>query len=174
MRSLKKWILLSLFAATAFVLQIALASFPNIELVTLWFLIIAQFVSWKESLIIVFIFSVLEALVWGFGDWVVAYLWVWTLWMILVQVAKPLFKQSEYRWAFLGSLFGFLFGLLFSLQHALLYGVNMGLIYWMRGILFDITHAASNFIIIMLLYKPLYKVIQRLLEKWSINHEYHN
>lgn len=167
MRSLKRWVLLSLISATALVLQIALASLPNIELVTLWFLIIAQFITWKESLIVVFIFSVLEALVWGFGDWVIAYLWVWTLWMIVVALCKPIFKEKDLYWALLGSLFGFVFGLLFSLQHMLLYGLNMGILYWLRGLLFDITHATSNFILILLLYKPIYQTVHKLMRKWN-------
>lgn len=166
MRSLKRWVLLALFAATAFVSQIAMASLPNVELVSLLFLIMAQFITWKESLIVVFIFSLLEALVWGFGDWVIAYLWIWTLWMILVQVLKPMIKEKEYGWALLGAIFGLSFGLLFSLQHALLYGLNMGLIYWFRGLLFDLIHATANYILIILLYKPLYKVLKQLLGKF--------
>ena len=144
MRSLKRWVFLALIAATAFVLQIAVASLPNIELVTLWFLIIAQFITWKESLIVVFIFSILEALVWGFGDWVISYLWIWTLWMIIVQMFKTFSRDKEQIWAILGALFGFIFGFLFALQYALLYGFNMGYIYWMRGLLFDLVHATSK------------------------------
>jgi hypothetical protein len=172
MRSLKSWVLLALIAATAFVSQIALASLPNVELVTLWFLIIAQFITWKESLIVVFIFSILEALVWGFGDWVIAYLWIWSLWMILIQALKPLFKQNEQAWALLSALFGLSFGLLFSIQYALIYGLHMGIIYWVRGLLFDLIHATSNYILVILLYKPIYKVVLKLMGKWRIN-EHH-
>ncbi len=169
MRSLKRWILLALIATTAFVSQIAMASLPNVELVTLLFLIIAQFINWKESLIVVFIFSLLEGLVWGFGDWVLAYLWIWTLWMIIVQALKPLIKDKDQFWAISGALFGFAFGLLFAAQHALLYGFNMGLIYWFRGLLFDLVHAASNYILIILLYKPIYRVIKQLMRKYQFN-----
>ncbi len=172
MRSLKRWVLLALIAATAFVIQIAAASLPNVELVTLWFLIIAQFITWKESLIVVFIFTILEALVWGFGDWVIAYLWIWTLWMIIVQIFKAFSRDREQIWAILGALFGFMFGFLFALQNALLYGFTMGYIYWIRGLLFDLVHATSNYILIILLYKPLYLVVEKLMRKAKYDNHY--
>lgn len=166
MASIKRLVLMALFSATAFVLQIALASFPNIELVTLWFLVIAQMITLKESFIVIFIFTLLEALVWGFGDWVIGYLWIWLLWMVMIQMLKPTLKKNEFAWAFLGLLYGLIFGGLFAIQYALMYGVQMGMLYWLRGLLFDLIHGASNFILILILYKPLIKSTQKLLNRW--------
>jgi hypothetical protein len=43
-------------------------------------------------------------LVWGFGDWVVAYLWIWSLWIFIVQIAKSFIKDKANLWALLGAL----------------------------------------------------------------------
>jgi hypothetical protein len=135
--------------------------------VTLRFLLLACVLTFKESLVVVFVFSTLEALVWGFGDWVVAYLWIWALWVVLVQAFKSIIKDNSHGWALLGAFYGFAFGLLFSIQHAVLYGFNMGVIYWIRGISFDIIHAFSNYSLILILYKPLSKLLSTLLRKWG-------
>lgn len=166
MLAIKKLVLIALLAASALVIQIGLAVLPNIELVSLWFLIVARKLSFKENLLVIFIFTLLEGLVWGFGDWVLGYLWIWTLWTVLVKGLSPLIKDRAPLWALVGALFGFSFGFLFALQHALLYGLNMGLIYWVRGIPFDIIHAFGNYILILLFYKPLMHTFEILLRKW--------
>ena len=167
MFTVRKLVLLALFAASALDLQVSLSFLPNVELVTLWFLLLGCVLTFKESLVVVFVFSILEALVWGFGDWVVAYLWIWSLWIFIVQIAKSIIKDKANLWALLGALYGFAFGFLFSIQHALLYGFNMGVIYWIRGISFDIIHAFSNYSLILILYKPLSNLLSKLLRKWG-------
>jgi energy-coupling factor transport system substrate-specific component len=167
MFTVRKLVLLALLAASALALQIALAFIPNVELVTLWFLVIGLTLSFKESLIIVLVFTLLEALVWGFGDWVLGYLWIWTIWMILVRLFKPILKDKTHLWALLGASFGFAFGFLFAIQHALLYGFNMGVVYWIRGISFDIIHAFSNYSLILILFTPITKVFNNLIRKWE-------
>ena len=151
MFTVRKLVLLALLAASALALQVSLSFIPNVELVTLWFLLLACELSFKESLVVVFVFCILQALVWGFGDWVVAYLWIWTLWVYIVQLFKKYIKDNSHLWALLGAVFGFVFGFLFSIQHALMYGFNMGVIYWIRGISFDIIHAFSNYSLILIL-----------------------
>lgn len=167
MISVRKIVLLALLAAGTLALQISLSFLPNVELVTLWFLIIALSLNIKESMIVVFVFSLLEGLVWGFGDWVLGYLWIWTIWILIVQLFKPILKDKSHLWALLGALFGFIFGFLFAVQHAVLYGFNMGLVYWIRGISFDIIHAFSNYSLILILFAPIYKVFNNLLRKWG-------
>ena len=167
MLNVRKIVLLALLAAGALAIQVSLSFIPNVELVTLWFLIIGLSLSFKESVIIVFVFTLLEASVWGFADWVLGYLWIWTVWILIIRMLKPILKDNAHHWALLGALFGFLFGFLFAVQHAILYGLNMGIVYWIRGISFDIIHAFSNYSLILILFKPIYKVFNNLLRKWG-------
>ena len=62
MFTVRKLVLLALFAASALALQVSLSFLPNVEMVTLWFLLLACVLSFKESLVVVFVFSTLEAL----------------------------------------------------------------------------------------------------------------
>jgi len=167
MFNVRKLVLLALLAAGALALQVSLSFLPNVELVTLWFLIIGLSLSFKESIIVVFVFTLLEALVWGFGDWVLGYLWIWTVWIFMVRISKPILKDKTHLWALLGAFYGFVFGFLFAAQHALLYGFNMGVVYWIRGISFDIIHAFSNYSLILILFAPILKVFNNLIRKWG-------
>lgn len=167
MFNVRKLVLLALLAAGALALQVSLSFLPNVELVTLWFLIIGLSLSFKESVIVVFVFTLLEALVWGFGDWVLGYLWIWTVWIIMIRCFKPILKDKTHLWALLGAFYGFVFGFLFAVQHALLYGLNMGIVYWIRGISFDIIHAFSNYSLILILFTPILKVFNNLIRKWG-------
>jgi energy-coupling factor transport system substrate-specific component len=114
----------------------------------------------------------LEALVWGLGDWVIAYVWIWTLWIFIVRFASRWFKDHSHAWALLGAFYGLIFGLLFALQHALLYGWTMGMIYWFRGISFDIIHAFSNYSLILILFTPMNKLMRKLFRKWEQDASY--
>lgn len=167
MRTLRRIVLLAFLAAGALVLQVSLSMLPNVELISLWFLMLSLHLSFRESFLVVILFTILQALVWGIGDWVLAYLWVWSVWMILVKILAPVIQQSAFGWALLGCAFGMVFGLLFALQHALLYGVTMGYLYWLRGISFDIIHAFSNYSLILILYTPLSRLMQQLFRKWD-------
>jgi energy-coupling factor transport system substrate-specific component len=167
MRTLRRIVLLAFLAAGALVLQVSLSMLPNVELVSLWFLMLSLHLSFRESFLVVILFTLLQALVWGVGDWVLGYLWVWSAWMILVKLLAPMIRASAFGWALLGGAFGMIFGLLFALQHALLYGATMGYLYWLRGISFDIVHAFSNYSLILILYTPLSRVMQQLFRKWD-------
>lgn len=167
MKPVKRIVLISALAATIFAAQIGLAFIPNVELVTLLFLLVALHLPPLDALAISMVFVVLEALVWGLGDWVIGYLWIWPLWMVIVILFRRINGIKADRWALLGGLFGLLFGFLFSLQHALLYGPSMGVAYWIRGISFDIVHGISNYILILLCLVPLHTAFSTLMRRWE-------
>jgi energy-coupling factor transport system substrate-specific component len=167
MKPVKRIVLISALAATIFAAQVGLAFLPNVELVTLLFLLVALFLPALDALAVSLIFVVLESLIWGFGDWVVGYLWIWPLWMGIVILFKKINGVKPDRWAVLGGLFGLLFGLLFSIQYALIYGVAFGISYWIRGIPFDIVHGISNYILILLCVVPMHKAFITLMRRWE-------
>ena len=167
MKPVKRIVLISALAATIFAAQVGLAFLPNVELVTLLFLLVALFLPPLDALAVSVIFVILESLIWGFGDWVVGYLWIWPLWMVIVILFKKINGIKADRWAVLGGLFGLLFGSLFALQYALIYGVSLGVSYWIRGIPFDIVHGISNYILILLCLIPMHKAFSALMRRWE-------
>lgn len=171
MKPVVRLVVISLLSALLLVVQVALALVPNVELVSLLILIYTLLLPLPTALGIVSIFVTLEFIVWGFGDWVIGYYWIWPLWVLLVYLTKWINKDDPHRWALLGALWGILFGILFSLHHGILYGMTYSYAYWIRGISFDIIHAISNYILILLSYRVIFNILKKLLERLGVTYE---
>jgi energy-coupling factor transport system substrate-specific component len=162
---LLKSLILALLAAATFLSQIALAGLPNVELVTLFFIVIGLNFAVRDGILVVFVFTLLEGLVYGFADWVVGYLWIWALLLIVVKLTSPLHQRKASRVALVGGLFGLSFGGLFALQYGLWYGFNYGLAYWISGLGFDLIHGFANYTLILLLFEPMNGLLSSLIRK---------
>lgn len=151
-------VLIGLLSAATTAGKLALSFLPNIEIVTLFFIIFATTLGLKRSLMIAVVFVTTEILLYGFSTWVIGYYLVWPL---LVLILSTLGKKvrSEYSYATIGALFGFFYGMLFAITESFFYGPAYGFAYWINGLAFDLVHGASNFIIILLLFKPLKKMM---------------
>ena len=158
MRSVRQIAFIAIMAGIAFSSQLLLAGLPNIELVSVIFLICALSLRLPTAMTISFIFVLLQGLYWGFADWVIAYLYVWPF-FILVSFALKKRLTTPLRAALLSGTFGLLFGTLFSLQHLILFGLNAAIAYIVSGITFDIIHAIGNFVLMLVLFEPLRRVI---------------
>ena len=62
-------------------------------------------------------------------------------------------------------LFGLLFGLLCTPATLITAGLNAAVSWWIAGIPFDLIHGVSNFILCLLLYKPLVNALSRIIKK---------
>lgn len=167
MRSVRPWILISFLSVGLLGAQFALATLPNVELVSLLFILYAMFLPLSSALLVSFLFTLLQMLLWGMGDWVLGYLWIWPVWVLIIYLFKGINKHNADRWALLSGLWGFLFGALFSLHHGILYGFNTMIAYYIRGISFDIVHAVSNYIVTSLAFTPLSKSLCQLARKYQ-------
>jgi len=165
MSALLKYLILSLLAALLFIAQLSLALLPNVELITLLLMSIAASFKFKDGVLVVVLFTLLQGLFWGFADWVLGYLWIWSLLVLLVQWTKSITQLKAHRMAILGGLFGLAFGFLFALQHALLYGLSLGISYWIMGLGFDLIHGFANYTLILLLFEPINKLLSNLIRK---------
>jgi energy-coupling factor transport system substrate-specific component len=175
MHNLRTWILISFLAVGLFVAQVALASIPNVEFVSLLFILISLFLPLSATLLVSLLFTILQMLLWGMGDWVIGYLWIWPVWVLIIYAFKSINKEHADRWAILSGLWGFLFGALFAIHHGVLYGFNTMIAYYIQGISFDIIHAVSNYIITSLAFTPLSIVICRLARQYQgERYESHN
>lgn len=156
----KKLTRIALCGAILFVSQVALASLPNCELVTV--LVVALTLTLgKEVIITCIVFAFLEMLVWGAGLWVLMYFYVWPGLVIIVLGLKKVIKDDTFLWAVVMGIWGLSYGLMCSLIY-LPVGVSYAVVWWIAGIPFDIIHGISNFITGLVLLKPLMKVLNRL------------
>ena len=137
----------------------ALAFLPNIELVSL-FTILFTLVFRRRVLGALGVFLLLEGLLYGFGSWWVMYLYIWPLLAGITWLFR--WMKRAWQWAILSGLFGLAFGTLCSLTYLPVGGVSMMLAWIISGLPFDFTHAGGNFVLTLLLYHPLRKVLEML------------
>ena len=79
--------LVGMMIATIEVAKNALAFLPNVELVTLLFILYTLTFGWKV-LLVVPAFILLEGCIYGFGLWWVMYLYVWPLLVLLTWLFR--------------------------------------------------------------------------------------
>ncbi|MFW6030055.1 MAG: hypothetical protein ACOCRO_07345 [Halanaerobiales bacterium] len=153
--------LIGIMSATITAGKLALSFLPNVEVVTLLFILYTVSFGWKHALMAAIIFSTTEIFIYGFYTWLLGYFLIWPLLIFIVEISKRKIK-TEYFYASIAGIFGLSFGFFFAIIESFFYGISYGFAYWIRGIPFDIVHGFSNFIIVLLLYKPLKKVLLRL------------
>ena len=68
-------------------------------------------------------------------------------------------KDSVIFWAVFSAAFGLMFGALGSLVYIFMGGFKTAFAWWISGIPMDIIHCIGNFVIMLVLYKPLRKVL---------------
>jgi energy-coupling factor transport system substrate-specific component len=152
----KNIVIFALCAAIMFVQQIVLAGLPNIELVSLLVIVFATTFRYK-SLYIIYVFTILEGIFYGFHIWWISYLYVWTILALITILLCKL--QSPVIWAVVSGTFGLFFGALCAVPYLFIGGPAMAVAYWVSGIPFDLIHCVSNFFLCLILWKPLIKII---------------
>ena len=152
--------ILALMAALIFGTKVALASLPNINLNSVLIILTVVFFGWK-ALYTVYVYVLLEGLVFGFSVWWVGYLYIWA---ILVVAAMALRRNdSALLWAVVAGAFGLVFGPLMYLEWFAINGGWQGYFaMWVAGIPYDVTHCVGNFTATLILYRPLHTVMKKL------------
>ena len=137
----------------------ALAFLPNFELVTL-LLILFTLCFGRYVIGALGVFLLLEGLVFGFHLWWVSYLYVWPLLAGLAWLFR--WMDKAWQWALLAGGYGLCFGSLCALAYLPLGGASMALAWAIAGLPFDFIHAGANFLLALVLYRPLRTVLDRL------------
>ncbi len=137
--------------------KFALNAIPNVELVTLLLIVFTKQYGWKDSLIASLLFAMVESMWWGISIWTVTYFYVWPILVLLAAAIKD--EGSVWPFCLLAAGFGFLFGMLCALTTLVTSGWNAAVAWWIAGIPFDLIHGVSNFVICLLLYRPLRKAL---------------
>ena len=162
--------LFAVLGAIVFATKVAMAALPNIHLVAV--LIIAYTVVYRgKALIPLFIYVLLEGLMYGFGQWWVPYLYVWPLlWGAAMLVPRKFPKWLRgLLYCLVGLLHGLLFGTLWAPAQALFFGLNFkGMVAWIvAGLPYDVTHGISNLILCSLVV-PITELLKYLNSRMGI------
>lgn len=145
-------------AALLLAVQVGLMFLPNIELVSV-LLIVYTMVIGKKVFYPLYVFVLLEGLIYGFGIWWVNYLYVWAVLVLAVLLLKK--QGNALFWAIVAAIFGLMFGALTSIPYFIAGGLGTGCAYFLNGIPFDLLHMAGNFVTTFVLYKPLMHLMKR-------------
>ncbi len=144
--------------------KFALAPFPNIELTSFWLIMFTLFMG-RRIIAVVPAFILIEGAVYGVSIWWAMYLYIWPALVIVTWLfrknTKPVF------WAFVSGIFGLCYGLFCTIPYFILGfstggltgGFNTAISWWLSGLPWDFAHCAGNFIIMLVLYRPVKSVI---------------
>ena len=150
-------VLIGVMVAALESVKLVLSFLPNVELVTLLIILFALAFG-KKTYYAVVSFVVLEGLLYGFGIWWVMYIYTWPLLVCFTRILRR--QKDGMTFALLSGAFGLGYGALCSIPYLFLSGVHTAFAWWVAGIPFDIIHGVSNFVLMLILYKPLRKVLE--------------
>lgn len=159
--------LVGMMVAMLNVFKWILSILPNIEVTT--FLIVMFTLFFKKKMYLVLpAFILIEGILYGFGIWWVMYLYIWPLLALITWIFKK--NDSTLLWAIIAGVFGLSYGFICSIPYFVLGaidggfmgGVSSAITWWITGIPFDLVHGVANFIIMLVLYRPVRKVMNLL------------
>lgn len=154
--------LFGMLGAITFAAKVAMSALPNIEPVSLFFLIYGA-VFGRKALYPLFLYVVLEILCYGIQLWNINYLYIWLVPVLIGWLCRR--EENALFWAVVSGGFGLFFGLLCAPVYLFIGGPGYALSWWVTGFPFDLLHCAGNFAMALVLFRPLRKLLDRLYHK---------
>ena len=151
--------LFGVLGALTFAAKYVMAFLPNIEPVSLMVMLFAVTFG-KKALYPILLYVAMEILFYGLGTWNVMYLYIWPCLGILACGLREM--KSPLGWAVLSGAFGLMFGAMCMPVDMVIGGFAYAAAKWVSGIPFDIAHCAGNFVIALVLFRPMRKLLQKL------------
>lgn len=157
--SLSEVALFGVLAGLTFAAKMVMAAFANIEPVSLMVMLFAVTFG-RKAVYPIYVYVLLEFATFGIQLWSVNYLYIW----LVLALGAWLMREvtSPIGWALLSGIFGLLFGALCAPVDVFVGGWSYALGKWVTGIPFDVAHCIGNFVMALLLFVPLRKVLERL------------
>lgn len=137
--------------------KMALSFAPNVELVTL-LIILFTLVIGKRVYYAIAAFVLVEGILYGFGIWWIMYVYMWPMLAFVTWILRK--QKDRLCFALLSGVFGLGFGAMCSIPYLFIGGIHTAFAWWVSGIPFDMIHGVSNFVLMLVLYKPLRRVLE--------------
>ncbi len=158
--------LFGILGALTFAAKVVMAALPNIEPVSLMVMLFAVTFG-RKCFFPIYVYVLLEFLLYGFNTWSVNYLYVWAILALAALAGRKM--ESPLGWAVLSGVFGLAFGALCAPVDIVIGGFGYAVSKWVNGIPFDLLHCAGNFVLALLLFAPLRRVLDRLYRQFRKN-----
>ncbi len=152
----RQLVLMSILTAVLFMGQVFMGFLPNIEIVSLLVILYTLFFD-RHVFLIIYVFVLLEGFLYGFGMWWFSYLYLWSILAVVTLFFKK--NRSVLLWSIISGFFGLSFGALCAIPYFFIGGWRAAFSYWVSGIIFDIPHCIGNFVLCLLLFRPLYRLL---------------
>lgn len=154
--------LFGVLGAMTFGAKYVMSWMPNIEPVSLLVMVYAT-VFGRKCVFPIYVYVLLEILFYGLGLWNINYLYIWAVLAILAWLLRKM--EQPLAWAMLSGVFGLCFGALCAPVDVFIGGFGYAVAKWVSGIPFDLAHCVGNFVIALLLFAPLRKLLTGLYQK---------
>jgi len=157
--SLREVALFGILGALTFGAKVAMSFLPNIEPVSLFVMLFAV-VFGRKCIFPIYLYVLMEILFYGIQLWNINYLYVWAILALLAWLLRK--QDNPLVWALVSGVFGLLFGALCAPVYLFTGGPGFALSWWVSGIPFDVMHCAGNFVMALVLFEPLRKLLTDL------------
>lgn len=157
--SVREVVLFGVLGALTFAAKYAMSFLPNIEPVSLMVMLFVV-VFGRKWVYPVYLYIAMEILFYGISLWNINYLYIWAVLALAAGCMKKM--QHPLGWAILSGAFGLLFGALCGIVDIFIGGFGYAAAKWVSGIPFDIAHCAGNFVIALLLFVPMRRLLEKL------------
>lgn len=157
--TVRELVLFAVLDAMTFAAKYVMSFLPNIEPVSLCVMLFAV-VFGKKWVYPVYLYVLLEILFYGISLWNVNYLYIWAVLAVAAYFLRDM--RSSVGWAILSGGFGLLFGALCGIVDVFVGGFSYAVTKWVSGIPFDLAHCAGNFVLALLLFRPMRSLMERL------------
>lgn len=157
--TLKETALFGVLAALTFGAKVVMSVLPNIEPVSLFVMLFAVVFGMK-ALYPIYLYVLLEILFYGIQLWNINYLYVWTILALAAYLLRCM--TQPVGWALLSGVFGLFFGALCAPVYLFSGGLGFAVSWWISGIPFDIAHCIGNFVMALVLFCPMRKLLEKL------------
>ena len=151
--------LFGILGGLTFAAKVVMAALPNIEPVSLMVMLFAVIFG-RKCLYPIYVYVLLEFFLYGINTWSLNYLYIWAILALAAWLLRSM--THPLGWAMLSGVFGLVFGALCAPVDILIGGFSFALAKWVNGIPFDLMHCAGNFVIALVLFVPLRRVLERL------------
>lgn len=158
--NLRRMLLISVSVPIIIVQEYALVSLPNIQFTVLLIILFSTIFTFKESIIMIFVYVLLDSLLMGaFNPLYMIPMFLG--WSVIPLVLNTVLKntRNELTLAFFAFVFGFIYGWMFIPFRMMQYGVTILTPYLIADLPYEIVMAVVGFVTVLLAYKPLYKVL---------------
>lgn len=151
--------------------KLALAVIPNVEVVTLLCALLG-YAFGLYGVISVYLFVVIEPLIWGFGTWLISYLIYWPLVAVIFMLFGIKNIKNRIIVTFTACVLTALFGVLTSLVDIGLFSGKFDnfwtrfAIYYSRGAVFYIVQIACNLVLFATAFTPLSRILKDVRRKF--------